>query len=270
MDRLIRQAHAEGHGMTVADGSGAQFDFGRVVSRTFGLIGRNFVPFSILSLIFVGAPTVIVLVIQPSLAGRDPGAMSLVAVLASLVSAVAGLVLQGALTRASVDDLSGKGAAIGPALSTGLAVVLPMIGLGIIVGLGVLAGMMLLIIPGIYLALRWAVAAPVLVVEKLGVFASIGRSAVLTENHRWAILGLVVLYVVLIFVLYAIVGLLIPGSGALYGFSLETPSIIVLVVAVAIQVLTSMVATVGGAAIYFELRQIKDGVGVTDLAQVFA
>jgi len=257
--------------MTVADGSGAQFDFGRVVSRTFGLIARNFVPFSILSAIFVGVPAVVASLIQPGLAGRDPGMTSLVAVLALLVSVLAGLVLQGALTRASIDDLSGKGVSVGTALSTGLGVLLPMLGLGIIVGLGIVAGSMLLLIPGIYLALRWAVAAPVLVVEKLGVFASIGRSAVLTQNHRWAILGLVVLYVILVFVLYIIVGLALPGATmALYGLTPETPPAFILIFLVVIQILTSMVATVGGAAVYFELRQIKEGVGVTELAQVFA
>ena len=257
--------------MTNADGSGAQFDFGRVVSRTFGLIGRNFVPFSILSGIFVGVPTVILMLIQPGLLDQDQGTQSLVTLVAALVSGLAGLVLQGALTRASVDDLSGKGASVGPALSTGLAVMLPMLGLGIVVGVGVVLGMMLLIIPGIYLALRWAVAAPVLVVEKLGIFPSIGRSAVLTQNHRWAILGLVVLYVVMVFVIYIVIGLALPGAAvALYGLSPETPSLILLIILVAIQVLTSMIATVGGAAIYFELRQIKEGVGVTELAQVFA
>ena len=35
-------------------------------------------------------------------------------------------------------------------------------------------------------------------------------------------------------------------------------------------VVLSVVGTVGAAAIYFELRQIKEGVGVTELAQVFS
>ncbi len=257
--------------MTVADGSGAQFDFGRVVSRTFNLIGRNFVPFFVLSLIFVGAPAAIVMLIQPSLVQPDPGAAGLVGALAAIVSAVAGLVLQAALTRASVDDLSGKGVSLGAAVSTGLAVLLPLIGLGIMMALGIMAGLLLLVIPGIYLALRWAVAAPVLVVEKVGVFASMGRSSTLTQNHRWAILGLVVLYVIMLLVLYTIIGLAIPGMvGAMSGLSPEGPSLVALIVMVALQVLTSMVATVGGAAIYFELRQIKEGVGVSELAQVFA
>jgi hypothetical protein len=137
--------------------------------------------------------------------------------------------------------------------------------------LGIMLGLLLLIIPGIYLALRWAVAAPVLVVEKIGVFASMGRSSTLTQNHRWAILGLVVLYVILLLVFYTIIGLAIPGmAGAMYGLTPGGPTLLVLIVMVAMQVLTSMVATVGGAAIYFELRQIKEGVGVSELAQVFA
>jgi membrane-anchored glycerophosphoryl diester phosphodiesterase (GDPDase) len=175
------------------------------------------------------------------------------------------------LTRAAIDDLSGRGVSIGAALSTSLALLLPMIGLGIVVGIAVAIGLVLLIVPGVYLALRWAVAAPVLVVERLGVFASMERSTALTQNHRWAILGLVVLYVIVVMIFYVIIGLIVPGAAmALYGITPEAPSLIILVVVMAVQVLTSMVATVGGAAIYFELRQIKEGVGVAELAQVFA
>jgi hypothetical protein len=34
----------------------ARFDFGRVVSQTFALIGRNFFAFALLALVLVGAP----------------------------------------------------------------------------------------------------------------------------------------------------------------------------------------------------------------------
>jgi hypothetical protein len=34
-------------------------------------------------------------------------------------------------------------------------------------------------------------------------------------------------------------------------------------------VFTSIIGAVGAASIYFELRQIKEGVGVTELANVF-
>lgn len=261
--------------MSMAGSGNARFDIGRVATRTFELLGRNIVPFGTAAFIFAGLPYFILMLVQPSMmAGGDPSSALPVVLIGALVSFLAGMVLQAALTRASVDDLSGKGVNLGAAISTGLAIVLPMIGLGLLMGLGIGVGLILLIVPGVYLALCWAVAAPVLVVERLGIMASIQRSTALTQNHRWAILGLVILYVVIVFVLQAIVGALVPGAAAammgLPGADDGGFPVVALLLLTIVQVVTSMIATVGIAAVYFELRQVKDGVGVTELANVFS
>jgi hypothetical protein len=257
--------------MTATDQSGARFDFGRVTNRIFALIGRNFVPFAVLSLIFSGAPYFIIMMLQPALfGGGDPTTAMTATIIISLISFLGGLVLQGALTRASIDDLSGKGVSIGNALNAGLAVLLPLLGLGIVVGLGVIAGLILLIVPGVILAIRWCVAAPVVVVEKLGIMASMGRSAKLTEGNRWAIFGLLVVYAIIVWILSVVVVLAIPGSfAAVAGAPGASAPILFVIVMTIIQALQALLATVGVAAIYFELRQIKDGVDVTQLASVF-
>jgi hypothetical protein len=258
--------------MAVTESSGARFDFGRVASRTFGLISRNFVPFAVLSLIFSGIPAIIVMLLQPTLlAARDPTTILLVAYGAGIVSYLAGLILMAALTRASIDDLSGRPVAIGSALSTGVSLILPLLGLGILMGLAIVLGLLLLIVPGIYLALRWAVAAPTMVVERPGVFKSMERSAKLTENHRWAILGLFVLYFIVVIVLQTVVFLVVPGGAmALAGLGDGGIPFVAITILTIFQVLIAMVATVGVAAIYFELRQIKEGVDVGELAKVFS
>ena len=252
--------------------AGANFDIGRVIQRTIALVGRNFVPFFVLALVLTGLPALIlqtVLPTDPAAIQNAPGSYATTFFIGLLVSLATGVVLQGALTRAVIDDLSGKGVRLGEAVSNAVALILPLIGLGILLGLGVLAGMVFLIVPGVYLALCWIVASPVMVVERLGVVASMQRSMKLTQNHRWAILGLLVLF----FIGYMIVGAVIA---ALVGGSLANlanpggPPLPFLILMTLIGVVVSVVGTVGVAAIYFELRQIKDGVGVTELAQVFS
>jgi hypothetical protein len=281
--------------MTTTDTS-ASFDFGRVGTRTFGLLGRNFVPFAILSVIFAGLPYLLLLLAMPAmmLGGAGGSAATIAGLVIVLVYLLAALVLQAALTRASIDDLSGKPVAIGAAVSAGVAVLLPLIGLGFVVGGAVFVGAILfgvivavagvglgvvsmvlltigLVAFGIYLFLRWIVAAPVVVVERLGVFASLRRSVALTQNHRWAIFGLLLLYVVFLVVLQMIVALIVPGAGAaLVGTATAPAPLFATVVLVVMQIVLSMVITVGIASIYFELRQLKDGVGISELAQVFA
>ena len=54
----------------------------------------------------------------------------------------------------------------------------------ILMGLGVGLGLLLLIVPGILLALRWAVATPIVMLEGLGARAAMRRSQELMHGHR--------------------------------------------------------------------------------------
>lgn len=282
--------------MTFTESKGLSFDFGRVMSRTLSLIKRNFVPFFVLSLVLGGAPYLVLLLVMPALilGGPDAATLAFAVIALVLVYLIAALVLQAALTRASVDDLSGKPVGLGAALSTGVALILPMLGLGLVVGGVVVVGaiifgvgmsligfgmvgwpMILLTIVmiglGVYLFLRWIVSAPVLVIERIGVFPSLRRSSALTENHRWAIFGLLVLYAIFVLVLQFVAGLVFPGAEAtMSGVPSATTPFVSLVALVLIQAVTSMIVTVLIASVYFELRQLKDGVGVSELANVFA
>jgi len=48
-----------------------------------------------------------------------------------------------------------------------------------------------------------------------------------------------------------------------------SPNMAIGLVAAVIQAFEALISTVGVAAIYFELRRIKEGVGVSELASVF-
>jgi hypothetical protein len=251
--------------------TGANFEIGRVIQRTMGLVGRNFVPFFVLTLVLAGLPSLILQVAMPTdptAIQQAPGAYFTTIIIGVLVSIATGVILQGTLTRASIDDLSGKGANLGSAVSSTLPIILPLIGLGLLVGLGIAVGLILLVIPGIFLALCWMVSSPVMVVERLGIVASMQRSMKLTQNHRWAILGLIVLFIIAYIIVAAIIGAIAGGS--LLVDPTAGPPMTFLIVMTLVGVVISMVGTVGAAAIYFELRQIKEGVGVGELAQVFA
>lgn len=257
--------------MAMAD-TGANFDIGRVIQRTMGLVGRNFVPFFVLTFVLAGLPSLLLQIAMPTdptAIQQAPGAYFGSIIIGLLVTIATGVILQGTLTRAAIDDLSGKGVQLGAALSNAVSIILPLLGLGLLVGLGIAAGFLLLVIPGVYLALCWIVSSPVMVVERLGITASMQRSMALTQNHRWAILGLLVLFFIAYMIVAAVAGALIGGSMASFADP-SGPPLSFLIVMTLIGAIISMVGTVGAAAIYFELRQIKEGVGVGELAQVFS
>jgi hypothetical protein len=253
---------------------GERFEFGHVVGQTFGLIGRNIFPFMVLALILVGAPRFGIMYLQSALLTEEPGMAGWAPLVGLLVSLVTTYVLQGALTRASVDDLSNKGVRIGAALGDGLRYFFPLFIVALLVGLGTGIGLLLFIIPGLFLIVRWAVAAPAALIEREGPTHSIGRSAELTQGHRWAVFGLVLLYFVFFYASIIGLGMILAATGGVGSspggvMTRDTPGYIYAGATALVETLLSLVATVGMASLYFELRRVKDGVGVDELAKVF-
>ena len=250
----------------------AKFEFGRVVSRTFGLIGRNFVPFWVLSLFFVGVPQFAILYAQYTVGVADPSLMLTLIWGGILVSMITTFVLQGALTRAAIDDLSGNGVKFGAAIADGLRYFFPLLIVGILAGLGTGLGFLIFVIPGIMLAVRWVVSAPIVVVEKEGPTSALGRAAELTKGNRWAIFGLILLYVALSWVVQIVIVLLVGAAAgqnqSMIG-DIALSSLVLTVATALVTALLSLVSTLGAASLYFELRRVKEGVSVDDLAKVF-
>jgi glycerophosphoryl diester phosphodiesterase family protein len=61
---------------------------------------------------------------------------------------------------------------------------------GILAALGIMVGLLLLIVPGLYLLVRWSVVGPVIVLERLDAGAAFSRSATLVRGHGWRIFWL--------------------------------------------------------------------------------
>lgn len=246
---------------------------GRVVSRTFGTIGRNAVSFFILAVFAVVPQVVLGAVLGVGNAVRQPvgmshlGHMYSMLGIVSLVSMVFGSVLQAALVHGTVSDLNGQKASFGDCLQTGLRTCLPVIGLSIVMSVALVFGFVLLIVPGVLMMLAWSVAVPVLVVEHTGVFGAFGRSAELTKGHRWAIFGLIIA----VFIISGAISLAVTPLNAvlvLHGEGLGAMWPLLIVQGLH-AVFIAMINATGTAAIYYELRSIKEGIGPEQLASVF-
>jgi len=155
--------------------------------------------------------------------------------------------------------MRGRVVGIVEALRRGLSRFGAIVGLAILVGCGIWIGLILLIVPGIMFALRWSVALPACVVEGLGPLASMKRSAQLTKGHRWKLFGIFLL----LWVVSALAGLLI-------GLLLKPAGVAGTQV---VQVLWNAAWTafwyVTLVMIYHDLRVIKEGVDIDQIAAVF-
>jgi hypothetical protein len=262
--------------MSVSGTTSGTFDIGRVIQRTFGVIGRNFVPFLLLTLLFKTVPAVVigfwsVTEQKAALANNDAfgTAFSAQNILIGVVSAIVGVlslfVLQAALLRGTLADLNGRRASLGDMLSTGLRFFFPLLGLGILMGVAVGFGFLLFIVPGLMMAVAWCAAAPAVVAEKVGVFESFTRSANLTRGHRWPIFGLFVIYAVVSGAISTVGNAFMAGN--LNNFA--TMMTISVIIQAVVGTLGALIGSAGSAALYFELRTVKEGVGADTLASVF-
>lgn len=280
--------------MSVSAAPTMNFDIGRVMSRMLGTVGRNLGLFLALAVLLVGVPGAVLAFVKVGFMGdlfdlggsrtSDAALANLfsplriaLGVAGALIGVVGNAALQGAIIHASVSDLSGKRAPFGECLTTGLRFFLPLFCIGVIVAVCCFFGYLVFIVPGVLLGLAWCMAAPAEVVERTGVFAALSRSADLTRNHRGAIFGLMVIFFVAIFMVQMVINA-VDTIGFGFSGAMLTPGgspdlrnfyAIQSVVGIVLQVMVSTLAAAGLAAIYFELRQTKEGVGANQLAAVF-
>ena len=107
-----------------------------------------------------------------------------------------GVFLSIGATRIGLNLVSGKEVSVGM-LFSGAEKMLPMIGGYIIFGAAVAVGLLLLIVPGIYIALRYGQFFYAIIDKDMGVIESLKYSSSITINNRMKLLVLILLYFVI-------------------------------------------------------------------------
>lgn len=272
--------------MTTADlVEPGKLDIGRVISQTFGVIGRNLLVFGGLSLLLYGLPLTILGILQVQFVGPDLSGANLdfsydtfawwgVVGLGTVLSYA---ILQGALIYGTVQDLDGKRPTLGECFATGLRSFLPLIGLAILLYIALVCGFFLLIVPGFMMLVAWAVAVPSLVADRTGVMGAFSRSAELTRGNRWRIFGLLIISAIILWVIELVFG--IVSGGAAIGAALQGDieaaqaaafSPVVVISNALSNTITAMLSATGFAVLYVELRKTREGMGPQWLSEIFS
>jgi hypothetical protein len=235
--------------MSDAQPSGFDWDVGSAISATISTLLGNLASFVGLALL-VGVPSLLLTL-------GDAHELII-----SLVDLVLGQVVTITLIYGTVQSLRGSKVGIGECLSQGINRLPAALGVAILSGLGIIVGLILLVVPGLYLATQWAVAIPAAVVEQTGVGGAFSRSSNLTDGRRWRVFGaLAVSWIVTI------------GIGVVFGLVMgsrpdtnETPmSIMVWIIGALTQ---AFMSTLSGV-LYTFLRRDKEGTDIESIASVF-
>jgi hypothetical protein len=143
--------------------------------------------------------------------------------LGELVSIVAAYLLQAALVKAVQDVRDGRvDMSVGETVEAARPYLGAVIGASLLAAIAIGIGLILIIVPGLFLITIWAVIVPVIVIEQSGALASFGRSRELVRGRGWHVFGtLVVVYVILI-VVGAVLGLIFSALPHALGSGLSS------------------------------------------------
>jgi hypothetical protein len=143
--------------------------------------------------------------------------------LGSLVSIVAAFVLQATLVKAVQDVRDGRAdLSIGETARQALPYIAPVAGASILAGIAITIGLLLIIVPGLFLITIWAVIVPVIIIERSGALASFGRSRNLVRGHGWHVFGTLVLVYIIMIVVNIVLGLIFSALPHVLGDGLSS------------------------------------------------
>jgi hypothetical protein len=131
------------------------------------------------------------------------------ALLASLIGLIGVFWLQGALTVAVADVRDGRAdLSIGDTFRRVQPRLLSIIGAGLLAGIAIVIGLILLIVPGLFLLTIWSLIVPAIVLEGKAAMESFGRSRELVRGNGWNVFGLIVLTILIVIAIGIVIAIL--------------------------------------------------------------
>jgi hypothetical protein len=166
---------------------------GGVLSRSLDLYLRFFVRFVLTAALVY----VVIDFARAAVATLDTGSTGafLFWLVVSLALSLVGFFwLTGALVEAVHDVRDGRiDTTIGELFERTRPKLPALIAAGVLAALGILVGLVLLIVPGLFLLTRWSLVAPVVVLEGKGPGDALGRSWELVRGHSWRVFAVIVI-----------------------------------------------------------------------------
>jgi hypothetical protein len=221
----------------------AKLDTSRVFERIFKIYGEQFTLLIPAALILF-VPVAIINGLVQTGGG----------VLADLAAAVIGVIAtywyQGMVVEAVRDILDGRrDQTIGGLFSSAAPFIGTLILAGILASIAIGIGFVLLIVPGLILLTILAVFVPAIVIERLGVFESYGRSRDLVRGNGWRVFGVILVIWLLLVVVSGVLNAIAGGiTDSFAGYAVADLVAHTLIVPI---------TGIGATVLYVELRRVR-------------
>lgn len=240
-----------------------------IVDAVFQIFRAHFGPFVMGAAIAYVPAMVMQLLLLRSAGAFEPGASATASTVAlstafgtlwfvsMIVSMVSFAILTALLTVLTSQAYLGEPVDLSVAVRRALPRVLPAVGAGLAASILMGIGFMLLIVPGIYLALRFFAITPAAVLEGRGPSAALARSGELSKGRKWNIFLTFLLVLCIYFVIFFSVGLV---SALLGGIVVQT------VINAVLTIVLYPVIAITIVLLYYDARVQSEGLDIELMA----
>jgi len=219
-----------------APGPPHRLDVGRVISETFSTYGRH-------AGVLIGSAVVIFGVIGIINAFLYDEGGIIFSIIIQILNLLGTAIFTGMVVKVVQAERQGQVTSVGEMFESVSGVLGILIVNGILKSIAIGIGLFLLIIPGIFLAVIWAVTAPAIVVERAGIIDAFSRSWELVQGNFWPVLGAYVLGFLIV------VGVSIVASAI--GIAIGFVGLVILIIIAGI--ITAPVLALISAILFFDL-----------------
>jgi hypothetical protein len=175
----------------------------------------------------------------------------------------------GAVYYAATAFAAGSVETIGSVLMGTLRRYFGLFGVLLIALLVALTAVLIITIPVvIWIEVRWAVAFPALLAERVGPTRALGRSWALAKGNWWRTLGILIVVSILVSIIQAAIGATLGGIAALMpGLTTDFRAGLVTVVTALVSAIVGAITPIAVTMLYLDLRVRKEGVDLDQLAR---
>ena len=249
------------------------FGVGSLISESLSIFFSNIIKISVIAFV----PAAVGLIISGMLIGfgatlgtADPqlgnaagaGAFAISTLINMIIYGITIAVLVMFAYDAKMNRVGGVGGYFAPALRHAVPILILVLVITIIATIG----FMLLVLPGLWIYAVFCATIPAVVIESAG-FGAMGRSSRLTKGYRWPIIGAMILFGIIIIVLSMVAAFGGAMIGGIFGGGFGL--VVNLIVTALVSAFSYGLSAIFIALVYARLREMKEGVSVSDLAKVF-
>jgi hypothetical protein len=241
----------------------APLGVGSIIGDAFSIMLKRFPAVFVLAFV----PTVIAILLSGLLVGfgaalgqTEASGTILTNLLSIIVNFITNALITGLLVQLAYDIKLQRPTRYSVYISRAARAAVAIAVLGLVVNILAGLGAIALIVPALWILAVFSVMVPAVVLEEVG-FRGLTRSAQLTKDYRWPIVGTILIVAVLVFLLLILVGgvMFMAGNNLLVIFLVSSSVTAIIYGMIGITI----------ALIYARLREIKEGVSVDQIAAVF-